>query len=192
MLPSNESVREGRANGTQAFLLEVELLDGEVPKQIQLDGQIPMNALFANQVKLIKLQHCNPDVQPSVFDIKPKKHCFPAKIPVPFSLFEREEKRQNVKMKGYQLPVILNSATTGHKLQGSGVKNLFVHNWSYVQNWVYVMLSRVKTLSGLFMRMPLSLDLEKYEVPLEYTRMIGRFKKLLPKFWSKEEYEEFL
>ena len=39
-----------------------------------------------------------------------------------------------------------------HKLQGSGVNNLFVHNWSYVTNWVYIMLSRVKTQAGLFSR----------------------------------------
>ena len=37
-------------------------------------------------------------------------------------------------MKATQLPIIVNNATTGHKLQGSGVDTLFVHNWSYVTN----------------------------------------------------------
>ena len=192
MLPANENVREGRANGTQALLEEIVLNEGEVPKQIKLDGKIPMNALYANQVEYIKLRHCNTEIKPNVFEIRPKKHNFPAKIPLQRSIFEREGKREVVKMKGFQLPVILNSATTGHKLQGCGVTQLFIHNWSYVQNWVYVMLSRVKTLRGLYIRNPLSKDLTKYEVPKELRAMIVGFKKLLPTFWSKEEYEEFL
>ena len=38
-------------------------------------------------------------------------------------------------MKATQFQIIVNNATTGHKLQGSGVENLFVHNWYYVTNW---------------------------------------------------------
>ena len=64
-------------------------------------------------------------------------------------------------MKAMQLPMVVNNATTGHKLQGSGVDCLFVHNWSYVTNWVYVVLSRVKTRAGLFCRKPISTDLRK-------------------------------
>jgi len=37
-------------------------------------------------------------------------------------------------MKATQLPVVVNNATTGHKLQGIGIVCLFVHNWSYVRN----------------------------------------------------------
>jgi hypothetical protein len=64
-----------------------------------------------------------------------------------------------------QLQVLVNNATTGHKLQRSGIDSLFVHNWSYVTNWPYVMLSRVKTRAGLFCRKKLSRDLSKYAVP---------------------------
>jgi hypothetical protein len=32
------------------------------------------------------------------------------------------------------LPVVSNNATTGHKLQGSSVDSIFVHNWIYEKN----------------------------------------------------------
>jgi hypothetical protein len=53
------------------------------------------------------------------------------------------------------LPVIVNHATTGHKLQGKTVKALVIVEWSRVKNWAYVVLSRVKTLSGLFLISPI-------------------------------------
>ena len=59
---------------------------------------------------------------------------------------------ESFQMKSTQFQIIVNNATTGHKLQGSGVQNLLVHNLYYVTNWVYVILSRAKTKSGLFLR----------------------------------------
>jgi hypothetical protein len=85
----------------------------------------------------------------------------------------------------------VNNATTGHKLQGCGVDNLFVHSWSYVTNWVYVMLSRVKTLDGLFLRHPLSMDLRKYAMSSELRDMIDGFRvNYSPSYWSDEQYEQ--
>ena len=93
-------------------------------------------------------------------------------------------------MKAKQLPVIINNATTGHKLQGSGVKSVFVHTWSYTTNWAYVMLSRVKTKNGLFMRRPISKDLRRCSVPPALVRMLNRFRRCSPTYWSDEQYEE--
>ena len=57
----------------------------------------------------------------------------------------------NVKVK--QIPVNSNIATTtGHKLQGTTKDILIVDCWSYTfANWVYLVLSRVRTLDGLFL-----------------------------------------
>ena len=94
-------------------------------------------------------------------------------------------------MKATQLPLLVNNATTGHKLQGSSVDNIFVHNWSYVTNWVYVMLSRVKTRVGLFCRNKLSKDLKKYAVPEGLRRMLDRFRsRCAPTYWTEEQYDE--
>ena len=55
-----------------------------------------------------------------------------------------------VKMKATQLPVISNQATTGHKLQGASINQLFVNNWNYTTNWPYVVLSRLRSSKGFF------------------------------------------
>ena len=93
-------------------------------------------------------------------------------------------------MKATQFQIIVNNATTGHKLQGSGVQNLFVHNWYYVTNWVYVILSRVKTISGLFLRKKLDNDLSKYLVPRNLTTMLSKLKDKTPLFRTKEEDDD--
>lgn len=99
--------------------------------------------------------------------------------------------RDTVKMRAVQLPFVVNNATTGHKLQGTGLDQLFVHSWSYVTNWVYVMLSRVKRKTGLFCRKALSYDLSKYKVPVAYTHLISiHLAEKLPTFWSDDEYNE--
>ena len=94
----------------------------------------------------------------------------------------------NRKMKATQIPILLNNATTGHKLQGCGVDHIFVHNWSYVTNWVYVMLSRVKTMQGLYARNKLTTDLSKYATKESYKAMIRKFKKKKPGTISDYEY----
>jgi hypothetical protein len=63
-----------------------------------------------------------------------------------------EEDRYDVRMKMFQFPVLINHATTVHKLQGQTKQSLFVTNYSYQRNWVYVAFSRVQTMDGLFLR----------------------------------------
>ncbi len=55
-----------------------------------------------------------------------------------------------------QFPILVNHACTGHKLQGQTKHHLFMSSWSYTKNWPNVMLSRVTSLMGLFLRKPLS------------------------------------
>jgi len=51
-----------------------------------------------------------------------------------------------------QFGVNSNVATTGHKLQGTSKDKLIVASWNYSEpNWTYIVLSRVRTLKGLFL-----------------------------------------
>ena len=77
-------------------------------------------------------------------------------------------------MKALQLPIISNSATTGHKLQGKTVKHLFIGKWHYGTNWPYVVLSRVTTLNGLFLLHKLDQDITKYAVPEKLKTLLRR------------------
>jgi len=102
----------------------------------------------------------------------------------------KPDEREPVKMQGCQLPLIINNATTGHKLQGSSVDCLFVHSWNYVTNWPYVVCSRVRTKEGLFLRQPLSKVLGKYAVPPALLKMLDKLKERAPTYWDEDDYSE--
>ena len=80
-------------------------------------------------------------------------------------------------MTGTQLPIICNNATTGHKLQGCTIKELYVQSLIKQKNWVYVVLSRVKMIKGLYLREPLKHeDLDFYNrIPINLMEMIQDF-----------------
>ena len=139
----------------------------------------------------MELQHCNRRINPTNFKIVPKLQTFKAKIPMSMELQSKPNDKEVVDMKGMQVPILINNATTGHKLQGSGVDNLFIHSWSYVPNWVYVMLSRVTTIQGLYLRERLSTDLKHYSMPSKLKMMIDYFEqKHFPTIWSDNDYTQ--
>ena len=191
MLPCNSDEQQGQANGTQATFQKLILKPGEVTQQVLLDGAIPVAAVRASQVSHVLLHHTNNRIQPATFSLQPKQQTFKAQVLKPRALQVKGSDREVLQMRATQLPLIINNATTGHKLQGTGVDDsLFVHSWSYVTNWVYVMLSRVRTRAGLFCRQKLSYDLGKYTVPIALQRMLQQFRTRAPTYWSEEEYEE--
>jgi hypothetical protein len=91
------------------------------------------------------------------FRLKHKVGTFRVKYPI--SKFGVKSRVQtNIKVQ--HLPVIVNHATTGHKLQRKTVKSFVIAEWSKMKNWAYVVLSRVKTLSGLFLTSPIPEDID--------------------------------
>jgi hypothetical protein len=163
--PQNDSFYQTKPESTFRYLRQVFVATFfnkiEQPTVTAICG-IPVTAVFASQLEAIWLQHSNEHQQPQFFLVQPLKHTF---------------KVRQQDMKATQIPLLVNNATTGHKLQGSGIEKLFVYNWSYVTNSVYIMLSRVKTMSGLFARFLLSLDLKKYEVKDSYQSMLLKLRK---------------
>ena len=71
-----------------------------------------------------------------------------------------------------QFPVVINHATTGHKLQGKSMDALVIAEWSKVKNWAYVVLSRVRSLPGLFLTNPIPLDID-FEPAGDYLDMMS-------------------
>jgi hypothetical protein len=63
-----------------------------------------------------------------------------------------------------QIPANSNDTTTGHKLQGMSKDTIVVTSWlteglaAMFKNWEYVVLSRVRTLSGLYLVEPIDMD----------------------------------
>jgi hypothetical protein len=91
-------------------------------------------------------------------------------------------------MKANQLPLLQISATTGHKLQGSGVETLYVHKWNRVTNRNYVMLSRVKNMRGLYARQKLPEDMALYALKPVYGNMISKLATKAPVVLTEDDY----
>jgi hypothetical protein len=90
-----------------------------------------------------------------------------------------------------QLPVVSNTATTGHKLQGSGVDSLFVSEWKNEASWIYVILSRVKTRNGLFLREELKPDIKLHAIPMLLQKKLRHFRSNCTRpDLDEEEYAE--
>ena len=158
-----------------------------------LNNDIPVRSVFASQIDFIELEHVSTRIQPSIFTLTPKEFTFKASMIKPKHMQTKTNEREEIQMKATQLPVIVNNATTGHKLQGSGVDILLVHNWSFVQNWIYVMLLRVRTREGLFARKKLDDDLDRYKMPEKLKRMLAKFKRdKAPSVLSDHDYDMLL
>ena len=80
-------------------------------------------------------------------------------------------------LKVLQMPVNCNIATTGHKLQGMSLDNLVVNSWGYqFENWVYVVLSRVRTRGGLILNRKLDMK-RRFKVPDKLLSFERRMKR---------------
>ncbi len=74
-----------------------------------------------------------------------------------------------------QLPININNATTGYRFQGMSKDKLIVVSWSFIPNWIYIVLSCVRTLKGLFLLQPLPANcLEKSKFLLTFKRLNGK------------------
>ena len=105
----------------------------------------------------VELQEHKQDNEPGLIKrIKPKNaSSLKAKIPrvdtgSPFSHTTKRMKKGLV-IKFTQFPINISNCRTVHKLQGRSIKNLMVSSYDYTDNWIYVVLSRVTTIEGLFL-----------------------------------------
>ena len=100
--------------------------------------------------------------------------------------------RDTFKLEMNLLPVNIATACTGHKLQGRSKDTLIITSWPQFknnvvfQNWEYVVLSRVRTLNGLFLLKPLDMQ-KNYEPTYELTKYMKRAKKAEANLLKKRE-----
>jgi hypothetical protein len=95
------------------------------------------------------------------FNLEPEK--FSPEVNVKH--FHTSFKKQPMQCKMNQIPANSNDGTAGHKLQGMSKDVIIVMSWptgglsNFFKNWEYVVLSHVRTLSGLYLVDPI--DIEK-------------------------------
>jgi hypothetical protein len=167
MMTKNKDVGNGQANGSCVTIRDVTMKPNESPFQLRLHNGTTILAAFANQVATVNVQHVNPKIRPSTCNVTMETHTFYCRLKP-----EVDNSRSIVRMHGKQFPLVSNSATTGHKLQGATLKTLYVSKWIYKKNWAYVVLSRVTQLDGLYLKEPLLPTLQKYAKPEEVKTML--------------------
>ena len=169
MLTTNTDVGNNLANGTQGNCAGVVLQPGHQFHSRKIDD-LTVNCIYASQVKCLLWEVNNKTVE-----ISPREYTsLRANFPFSNLLQDNFGQRVTVHLKATQIPLISNNATTGHKLQGTSVDNLYIPSWNYSVNWPYVALSRATTLSGLYFGRPL-LSSKIFTVPHALTRMLNTF-----------------
>jgi hypothetical protein len=104
---------------------------------------------------------------------------------LPFELTSGKKIRKIVWAKANRFPVLINHATTGHKLQGQTKSSLCISDWHYGANWPYVVLSRVTSLKGLFLLKPIRKE-HDFSHDARLTRMLNRMRKREPEQYDPE------
>ena len=90
---------------------------------------------------------------------------------------DQVEEKQKMTCGITQIPVVSSDAITGHKLQGLTKDNIIVYSWNKVTEWMYVVLSRVRTLNGLYLVRHLKLS-DIVPPSRQYLSFIQRMKNM--------------
>jgi hypothetical protein len=186
MLTENKDVSNGQANGSRVSLQKVTFKHRETHFPVKFACGNIIQGYFACQVLSLLLLHEVDNIAPWEFEVVAWSFKFKAKL-------QPDDEVYSLAMKGTQVPIISNGATPGHELQGCTFLAMAVFELHYLQNWIYVILSRVLKLDGLYRAAPLSCNLTKYVMSTEMKDMIAEFENPLAiKMHTQDEYSALL
>jgi hypothetical protein len=160
MLTENIDVENCEANGSMCAFKGLKLKkDFADIFQINIDGYY-VRCVEAKNVEYIELElkeNLTEGEKPRIIKLYPKKTSATAQMPQPQleSKITHKTDRIDGGIQFTQFPINIANAITVHKLQGRSINNIFASTWFYGGNWIYVLLSRLKTSSGLFSRQKL-------------------------------------
>ena len=185
MINSNDRIEESLANGTPCIGMYIKLKENIQYNQENWEGYL-VNTVYAHEVEYIicKKVKDNKDDPDEFFkidtDVRSANVTLPTmKLTVGGVIIE-------------QFRLNCNIATTVHKLQGVSAKNLVISSWNYkCANWVYVVLSRVKTLKGLVLCA--RLDCKRFQNKDEDLDSFEKKKKEIEErlFIKRDEKEQY-
>ena len=172
MINNNKHIKEGRGNGTKCIGISVHLKKDCNVDVTNWDGRL------VHTVSVLDVEYmvCEKIVE-NEGNVTKRFKLFPDKDTATLTMkIDRIKHTLNVKI--IQFGVNANKATTGHKLQGVSLNRMIVRSWAYgVPNWIYVVLSRVRTLQGLFICEKLKYT-ESFAVDPKLLQEEERLKKL--------------
>lgn len=151
MTLDNIDVKNGIANGTTAKFRKILLKEGVEMHKVCYSGYW-IHSVHVHEIENVLLEWTPDSLFQGTFCVKPQT----VKCSTDFKVREFGRYQQmSSKTTITQFPITMNQATTVHKLQGKSLDRLLIAEWGSMKNWVYVVLSRVRTLEGLFLLKPI-------------------------------------
>jgi hypothetical protein len=162
MITSNDDLKKRRGNGTLCRGLKLRLKDGVIPRWKNYNGKKVLT-VSVDDIKDMLCEHWLEKKEREAGKTAKKFRLVPEEDSVVINLPITGQKLDIGGFKIRQFGVNSNIATTGHKLQGMSKDKIIVTSWNYqFKNWIYVVLSRVRTLEGLHL-------LEKLNPSFDFT-----------------------
>ena len=180
MINTNKDLSKGRANGTLCRGLGIKLKDNAHLISKNWDGKLVPTV---SDIEYMLCEHYEDSLTPfAKFKLYPVKES----VKINLKLLGNMMSIGGISMT--QFVVNSNIATTGHKLQGMTKDSLIVNSWNYTfTNWVYVVLSRVHTLAGLFLCKKLD-ENRSFSVDEDLLREEERLAQLEESFLENVEF----
>ena len=175
MVNNNIDVKNGIASGTCCRFEKAILMHGAQVQKIQVFGRW-VNSVSIEHVEELVLRYDSMYAPQFVGTFKVRMRERKFFVEYPENGAKESKRRIFVAMAIKHFPVLVNYATTVHKLQGKSVDNLVIAEWCKKPNWAYVVLSRVRTLAGIFLYTPLPNDCSFAPNP-EYLSMMERLRQ---------------
>jgi hypothetical protein len=149
MINSNTEKARKLCKGTTGYFVGVRWKEGCIPHIENYNG----HKVFAANISDLECLVMKLDYTNQIVEVRPEEFSVDMKLPGSASLIKG--------FKMTQFAVNMSLATTGHKLQGMTMDLLILAEISLMPNWLYVILSRVTTLKGLYLMQPLTKEMFK-------------------------------
>lgn len=176
MISDNIDVKNGIANGTCCSFDKAVLLPNAQVTPMNVHGRWVNSVDIKDEDHLVlRFDGMHEPLYQGTFKLRPRTKAFKVQFPHPTN---DKAPRLDATIDLMHFPALLNYATTVHKLQGKSLDNLVVVDWSKTRNWAYVVLSRVRTLSGIFLSRPLPADIDFQPDP-DYLSMMERLRQTI-------------
>ena len=170
----NSDVKNGIANGTTSTFQKIIFKDGKSPKPMKMHGKW-VYGIDIEDVDHLVLEWYKCKFK-GTFKVHPTSGNFKVQYPISEPGFHSGRMGSDIHFT--YLPININFATTGHKLQGKSLDELVIAQWSKEKNWAYVVLSRVRTIDGLYLLEEIPSDIDFLPDP-QYLAMMERLRTKL-------------
>ena len=196
MFPYNKDISSGIARGTEATVEKIKFTDNALIRYVLLSNGVKVRAVLASEIFHITVKHARGHIVPNRFFVTPTQFNVTITLLVPRQIQTNVADRKKKRIQCQQIPLLISNASTGYSLQGMGVDQLFLYEWQYPTNWfylgwLYLVLSRVKSRKGLFLRKALTNDTELYKPHPTVSEMLQDMETKQVFFFTAQEYEAF-